>query len=454
MGALRAGFTGRLVTAEHADYDRRRAVWNGAIDRRPRLIARCADPADVIRTIAFARDQDLEIAVRSGGHSFPGLSVVDDGVVVDLSMMKDVTVDTRARTVRVQAGVLLGELDRATQQHGMAVPTGAVSHTGVAGLTLGGGIGWLMRKYGLTIDRLRAVDLVTADGRRLVASRSRNAELFWGLRGGGGNFGVVTSFTFDLRPVGPTVLSGLVLWPLEEAEVVARAYRAWCAGQPDDLTSALLFRHAPDADDIPEEVRGRPVVGVIGCWSGPIGAGERAWARIRAHGTPLVDLTQPRAFVDHQSMLDGSYPHGIWVHTRACNVAELSDGVIATAVEHVGRMQSPRSSVIAWQLGGAVARPGPDAGAFGGRDAGFVFNITGITAGAEGFAHERAWVRRFGDALAAHETGVYVNFLMEEGDDRVRAAYGSATHRRLRALKRVHDPDNVFHLNQNIAPSE
>lgn len=445
-------FRGELVGPRHPDYDRRRAVWNGAIDRRPRLVARCADAADVTTALRVAREHDLEIAVRGGGHSFPGLSVLDDGIVIDLSLMKGVAVDATERTVRVGAGVLLGELDRATQRHGTAVPTGAVSHTGIAGLTLGGGIGWLMRKHGLTIDQLLAVDLVGADGRRHRASPTLDPELFWGVRGGGGNFGIVTEFTFALQPVGPAVVSGLVLWPLEEAPLVARAYRDWSDDQPDDLTSALLFRRAPDSDLVPPGVRGRPVVGVMGCWAGPLEAGEQAWARLRGVGTPLVDLTGRRRFVEHQSMLDGSYPHGLWVHTRACNVAELSDPVIDLVLDHAERLGSDRSSVIAWQLGGAVARVGPEAGAFGGRDAGFVFNVTGITEGPDGFTRERDWVRGFGDALAAHQSGVYVNFLMEEGDDRVRSAYGPRTHERLRSLKRAWDPDNVFHRNQNIAP--
>jgi FAD/FMN-containing dehydrogenase len=427
-------------------------VWNGSIDRRPVLIARCADVADVISTIRTARETELELAVRSGGHSFPGLSVVDDGVLLDMSLMKEIQVAPAAGTARVQAGVLLGQMDRATQAFGMAVPTGAVTHTGVAGLTLGGGIGWLMRKHGLSIDQLRAVDLVTADGVQVHASPQHDPELFWGIRGGGGNFGVVTAFEFNLNEVGPTVVSGLVLWPLEDARDVAAFYRDWAAAAPDELTTALVLRKAPAIGLVPERLHGQPVVGVIGCWAGPLERGEVNWEPLRQFGRPVLDLVARRPFTEQQSMLDDGFPHGVWVYMKACDIAELGDDIIDLSIEHAARMSSPRSSVIAWQLGGAVARVPPDASAFAGRDAGFIFNISGITENGAGFDQERNWVRDYWQALLPHQSSVYVNFLMDADTNRIRDAYGSDRFDRLAALKTVYDPDNLFHLNQNIPP--
>ena len=428
-------------------------MWNGSIDRRPALIARCAGVPDVVSTIRATREADQELAVRGGGHSFPGLSVVDDGVVLDLSLMRRIEVDPENRTARVQAGVLLGEMDRATQQHGMAVPTGAVTHTGVAGLTLGGGIGWLMRKHGLAIDQLRSVELVTADGQLRRASRERNPELFWGVRGGGGNFGVVTEFEFTLNEVGPTVVSGLVLWPLDDAHAVSAFYRDWADAAPDELTTALVLRKAPAIDLVPADLHGQLVVGVIGNWAGPLEDGDAYWEPLRRFGSPVLDSVGRRPFVEQQSMLDAGFPHGVWVYMKACDVGGLGDDVIDLSIEHASRIVSPRSSVIAWQLGGAVARVDPDATAFAGRDAGFVFNISGITDGAAGFEQERAWVRDYWEALRPYQTSVYVNFLMDEDTDGVRDAYGHERFDRLAALKAAYDPDNVFHLNQNIPPA-
>lgn len=453
LDGLSKHFDGELLGPDHPSYDRQRGVWNGSVDRRPELIARCSSIADVVAVIRAARDTGLELAVRSGGHSFPGLSVVDDGLVLDLGLMKDVQVDPAAGTARVQAGVLLGEMDHATQAFGLAVPTGAVTHTGVAGLTLGGGIGWLMRKHGLSIDQLRSVRLVTADGQHVLASEQENPELFWGVRGGGGNFGVVTEFEFDLNPVGPTVVSGLVLWPLDAAREVSVMYREWAAAAPDELTTALVLRRAPAIDLVPEPLHGQPVVGVLGCWAGPLEQGEDYWEPMRRFGHPVLDLVARRPFLEQQSMLDDGFPHGVWVYMKACDVASLDDDVIDVSVEHASRLASPRSSVIAWQVGGAVSRVDEDATAFGSRDAGFIFNLSGITDDAAGFDQERAWVRDYWHDLLPHQSSVYVNFLMDADQDRIRDAYGSGRFDRLAALKRAYDPDNVFHLNQNIPPA-
>ena len=454
LARLERTFSGQLVRRESEGYEQHRRVWNGSIDRRPALIARCVQASDVVAALRFARESEAPIAVRSGGHSFPGFSVCDDGVVIDLRSMNRIAIDADARLVRAQAGVLLGELDRATQAIGMAVPLGAVSHTGVAGLTLGGGIGWLMRKHGLTVDQLMSVEVVTADGRSVTASESVNSDLFWGVRGGGGNFGIVTEFTFHLNPVGPTVLAGLLLWPLERGHDVMRFYRDWCRDAPDDLTTAFVLRRAPAVDLVPRELHGRAVVGVVACWSGPLDVGEDAIEPMRRFGPPVLDLVGPRPFVELQSMLDPSFPHGLWAYVRSCNVAELSDAVIDVSLDHAARLVSPRSTVTIWQLGGAVARVARGATAFGDRSSPHTFNITGATDSADGFDQERAWVRAHWAGLtAAHTAGVYANFLMEEGEDRIRQAHGQDSYARLKVIKRAYDPDNVFRRNQNIDPA-
>ena len=449
---LEGSFRGELVRPGDTSYDLHRKVWNGSIDRHPALIARCVGVPDIIAALAFARTAGLVVAVRSGGHSFPGLSVCDGGVVIDLGMMKQIRVDPDRGTVHAQAGVTLGELDRATQAFGLAVPTGSVTHTGLAGLTLGGGFGWLMRKHGLAIDQLLSVDIVTADGGILRASEAANPDLFWAVRGGGGNFGIATEFEYRLHMVGPTVLSGLVLWPLDEGLQVARFYRDWASSAPDELTTALILRRAPAMDLVPQALHGQPVVGVMCCWAGPLDSGEKILAPMRRFGSNAVDLTAPRAFVDHQALLDPSFPPGIWVHSKATDVRALSDDVLNVLLEHAARVTSPRSAIIAWQLGGAVARVGQLETPFGGRSSGYLVDIVGVTESAEGFEQERDWARDCWSALAPHHAGVYVNWLMEEGERRVREAYGER-YERLQTVKRRYDPENVFRLNQNIRPA-
>jgi hypothetical protein len=455
-GALReleASFAGELVRPEDATYDRHRAVWNGSIDRHPALIARCTGASDVSAAVTFAQRTGLPLAIKGGGHSFPGQSVCDDGVVVDLGEMKGIVVDSQARTATAEAGVLLGELDRETQAHGLAVPAGIVTHTGLAGLTLGGGIGWLQRKYGLTIDQLLSVDLITAEGELVKASETENADLFWGVRGGGGNFGVVTRFEFRLNPVGPEVVAGPVFWPIEESPDVLRFYRDWIAAAPDDLMTIVIHRKAPPLPFIPPELHGKPVVAIVCCYAGSVEEGEEVVAPLKAFGSPVLDLCEPKPFLEHQAMFDPSYPHGQWYYMRSCDVGELTDEVIDITVEHAKRIRSPLTAFPIWQMGGAISRVGEDETAFSGRGAGHTFNITAATAGPDGFDEEREWVRDFWSALEPHHTsGVYVNFLMNEGEDRVREAYGTKKYDRLKALKRRYDPDNLFRLNQNIPP--
>jgi FAD/FMN-containing dehydrogenase len=449
---LASGFRGELVLPTDASYEVHRAVWNGSINRFPAVIARCAGVADVIEAVRFARRTGLTAAVRSGGHSFPGLSVCDGGVVIDLSLMNGVRVDLASRTVRAQAGIRLGELDRETQAFGLAVPAGIVTHTGLAGLTLGGGIGWLMRKYGLTIDQLISADVVTASGDLLTASDRENPDLFWGLRGGGGNFGIVTEFEFRLNPVGPEVLAGPIIWPMEQSADVLRFYRDWITDVPDDLTTIVVHRMAPPLEVIPSELHGRPIVTVICCYAGSVEDGEKVIRPMREFGSPLLDLCAPKPFVDHQAMFDPSFPEGWWYYFRSCNVAALTDPVIDITAERAQQTTSSLTAFPIFQLGGAISRVGDDETAYHGRRAAHTFNINATTASSDGFAQEREWSRSFWTALSPYHSSVYVNFLMEEGQQRVRDAYGAGKYDRLRLLKQQYDPDNFFRLNQNIAP--
>ena len=443
---------GELIRPGDPSFDEHRKVWNGSIDRFPALIARCAGVSDVISAVRFARRTGLETAVRSGGHSFPGLSVCDGGVVIDLGLMKGIRVDPEAQTVRAQAGVLIGELDRETQVFGLAVPGGIVTHTGLSGLTLGGGIGWLMRKHGLTIDQLLSVDLVTAAGELVRASRDENPDLFWGVRGGGGNFGIVTEFEFRLNPVGPIVLAGPVFWAIEDSPDLLRFYRDWIADAPDDLMTIVIHRKAPPLPYVPTELHGKPVVAVACCYAGSVEEGEKVVRPLKEFGSPVLDLCEPKPYLAHQAMFDPTFPHGRWYYFRACDVTELSDEVIDITVDHASRISSPLTAFPIWQMGGAVTRVGDDESAFSGRAAGHTFNISGMTDAAEGFAEERDWVRNFWSALEPYHTSVYTNFLMDEGEERVREAYGADKYDRLKALKRKYDPDNFFRLNQNIPP--
>ncbi len=443
---------GELIRRGDRTYDEHRGVWNGSINRHPALIVRCAGVADVVHAVRFARSHGLLVAVRGGGHSYPGLSVCDGGMVIDLSLMKGVRVDPEARTVRAQAGLVLGELDREAQACGLAVPAGFVSQTGLAGLTLGGGIGFFMRKFGLTIDHLLSVNLITADGEFVKATEDENADLFWGVRGGGGNFGIVTEFEFRLTPLGPQVVSGAVFWPSEEAPKVLRFYRDWIADCPDELTTNVLQRKAPALPAVPPDLVGKPVIAVVSCYAGEVEEGERVVRPLKEFGSPLLDLCGPKPFLTHQSMFDASFPRGWWYYFRSCDVADLNDGVIDVMTEYGNQIASPITSVGLWQMGGAVARVDEDDAAFNGRTAGHTFNIGGNTESAAGFEEEREWARSYWSALSPYHTSVYVNFLMDEGEERIRQAYG-AKYDRLKTLKRKYDPDNFFRLNQNIPPT-
>jgi FAD/FMN-containing dehydrogenase len=453
VSALEDSFRGEIVRPTDPSYDEHRRIWNGSIDRFPALIARCAGVADVIEAVRFGKETGLRVAVRSGGHSFPGQSVCDGGLVIDLGLMKGVRVDPETHTARAQAGVLLGELDRETQAFGLAVPAGIVTHTGLAGLTLGGGIGWLMRKYGLTVDQLLSVDLVTADGELVKASERENPDLFWGVRGAGGNFGIVTEFEFRLNPVGPIVLSGPIFWPMEESTNVLRFYRDWITDVPDELTTLVVHRRMPPLPVIPQEFHGLPVVTVICCYAGPVEDGEKVVRPMKEFGSPILDLCKAKPFVAHQAMFDPSFPKGWWYYFRSADLAELTDEVIDIVAERAPQMTSSLTAFPIFHLGGAISRVGEDETAFNGRASGHTININATTATREGFEEEREWSRNFWTALQPYHTSVYVNFLMEEGEERIRQAYGAERYDRLKALKRRYDPDNFFRLNQNIPPN-
>src|SRR5918999_2092364 len=331
---------GELVRPGDGTYEQHRKIWNGSIDRFPALIARCAGAADVISAVRFARAHGLLVAVRGGGHSFPGHSVCDGGMVVDLSLMKGVRVNPVDRTARAQAGVLLGELEHETQAFGLVVPAGFVSHTGLAGLTLGGGIGFTMRKFGLTIDNLLSVDLITVEGELVRAREGENADLFWGLRGGGGNFGIVTEFEFRLNPLGPQVVAGPVFWSIDDAPSVLRFYREWIADCPDDLTTAIVERKAPRIDGMPPDLVGKPVLGIICCYAGSVEEGEKVLRPLKAVRSPALNLCKPRPFVEHQRMYDPSWEPGWHYYFRSCDVAELDDDVIDVMMDYGRRIES------------------------------------------------------------------------------------------------------------------
>jgi FAD/FMN-containing dehydrogenase len=451
---LAGSLEGELIAPGHAAYDEARRIWNGAIDRRPACIARCTGVADVVAAVRFARERDLLVAVRSGGHGVGGHAVCEGGLVIDLSPMKGIRVDPAARSARAQAGVLWGELDRETQLFGLATVGGIVTHTGIAGLTLGGGIGWLMRKHGATVDNLLSADVVTAQGEIVTASEAENADLFWAIRGGGGNFGIVTSFEYRLHPVGPIVLAGPVFHPLEDAPEVLRFYREFIAAAPDELTTIFDLSVPPPLPFLPEEVHGKPVVMVGACYAGSPAEGAEVVRPLKQFGRPIADLLEPKPYTALQSMFDPLVPHGWHRYWKSVELPPLTDEAIDTLVEHSSALTSPKSYCIVFQLGGALARVGEDETAFSQRDATHNVNINAVwTEDDPDAARHIAWARDFLDAMQPHAGGrVYLNFLGEEGGNRVRQAYSARNYERLVELKRDYDPTNLFRLNQNIEP--
>ena len=451
---LRDSIRGPVIAPDDEGYDAARAIWNGAIDRRPACIARCTGVADVVGAVRFARERELLVAVRSGGHGVGGHALCDDGLVIDLSPMKGIRVDPAARIARAEAGVLWGELDRETQLHALATVGGIVTHTGIAGLTLGGGIGWLMRKHGATVDNLLSVDLVTAEGGLVTASADEHPDLFWGIRGGGGNFGVVTSLEYRLHPVGPIVLAGPIFHPLEDAREVLAFYREFIAAAPDELTTIFELSVAPPAPFLPEDVHGKPIVMVGACYAGAPEDGIEVVRPLKEFGNPLVDLLEPKLYTALQSMFDPSVPHGWHRYWKSVELPALTDDVIDTLVEHASAQTSPKSYCIVFQLGGALARAREDETAFSQRDATYNVNINAVWTEDDPESERHvAWARDFFSAMQPHAGGrVYVNFLGDEGAKRVRQAYSDRQYQRLVELKRAYDPTNFFRLNQNIEP--
>ena len=450
---LRGRFRGALLRPGEEGYDEARRVWNGAVDRRPALIARCAGADDVTLAVRFARERDLPASVRGGGHAVAGHAVVDGGVMIDLSLMKAVRVDPGGRTARAAGGVLLGELDRATQQFGLVTPSGIVSHTGIGGLTLGGGLGYTMRRFGLTVDNLLGVDLVTADGEAVHVDAWTEPELFWGLRGGGGNFGVATAFTYRLHQLGPMVLGGPVFWALEDAAEVLGAVRELAPSAPDELGIVLFLRLAPPNPALPPELPGTPVLGLNLVWAGDPAAGRAAVAPWRRIGRPLADLVRPAPYLFVQSSLDAGNPHGLHYYWRSQRVPDLTEAVVDRLAGLAGSITSPLSYVAGFAMGGAVTRVDGDATAVGEREAGYELSIVAAWPPPDPSPERHvAWVRGGSEALSPYRTGVFSHFLSDEGPAGVEDAYGDRL-KRLTALKDRWDPANVFRHNANIPPT-
>ncbi|HEY9227604.1 MAG TPA: FAD-binding oxidoreductase [Gemmatimonadaceae bacterium] len=439
-----ATFRGDLIRPSTSEYETARQVWNGMINRHPAVIARCRSVGDVQAAIRFARDNNVALAIRGGGHNAAGLGVVDGGVVIDLRGMRDVVVDGKAKTARAGGGATWGDFDNATAVHGLATTGGAVSSTGIAGLTLGGGLGWLMRSYGLACDNLLSADVVTADGQLLRASGAENTDLFWGLRGGGGNFGVVTAFEYELHPVS-TVLGGMLLYPLARARDILRHYRDVTRSASDKLTIFAAMMYAPD---------GMPVVALAICYNGPVDEGERAIKPIRDYETPVGGAVGPMPYTALQTMLDAGFPPGLQVHWRSEFLTQIPDACIDAAVSAFERVPSPLSALLFEQFGGAVSRVPTDATAFDQRDASYNFVIVSRWADPTDAERNVAWARATSDAAKPFTNGrVYVNYIgAGEAPDRVRAAFSAEKFTRLTQVKRKYDPTNLFRVNQNIPP--
>jgi hypothetical protein len=441
LGDLRACLLGEVILPDDDGYDRARRVWNGMIDTYPAMIIRCANRADVVRAIEFGHREPLPVAVRGGGHSVCGQSVCDGGIVTDLSQMKGIRVDPLTSTVWAEAGLTLGEFVREIQPFGLLTTTGTVAGTGLSGLTLGGGLGWLMGKYGLTIDNLLSVDIITADGRALTASQTSHADLFWGVRGGGGNFGIVTAFEFQLHPVG-AVLAGKVVYPMSRAREVLRFYREYTSSVPDELTAYASLLTTPD---------GLPAIAINLCFCGSFAAGERLIKPVRKFGSPLVDLIRPQSYLKLITQANAGAPDGRHYYQQARTLKHLSDEAIEALADSGAACTSPSSLILIQHVHGAASRVSPTETAFALREESYVISVLAAWDGGEAQRHV-AWVRACCRALSPFaSSGVYVNFLGNEGVEPVRAAYGG-NYERLVALKNTYDPTNFFSLNQNIRP--
>lgn len=444
---------GEVLTPDHPDYDAARAPWNGMIDKRPALIARCAGADDVAAAVRFARENGLEVAVRGGGHHIAGNCISEGGFMIDLSPMKEVEVRVDDRSARVGPGATLADVDGATQAYGLATPLGINSTTGIAGLTLGGGFGWLSRVHGLTVDNLTAAELITADGDLLRASDEENPDLFWGLRGGGGNFGVVTSFEYRLHEVGPEVLSGLIVHPFDDARSVLDAYRQFSADAPDEVNPWFVVRKAPPLPFLPEDVHGRLILIMPVFVAGDLESAEKLVAPLRAVGQPIADVIGPHPYAGWQQAFDPLLTPGARNYWKSHNFATLEDGALDTILDYAERLPSDQSEIFVGRMGGAAARKPVDATAYPHRDAEYVMNVHTRWEAPGEDEHCVGWAREFFDTMAQYATGgVYVNFMPADETERVKAAFGP-NYDRLARLKRRYDPDNFFRQNQNIAPA-
>ncbi len=443
---------GVLVQPSDANYDDARQVWNGMIDKRPRLIARCVDAADVMTAVRFARENDVLLAVRGGGHSAPGLGICDDGLVVDLSQINGVRVDPKARTARVGGGATWGDVDHATHAFGLATPSGIISTTGVGGLTLGGGHGYLSRKYGLTIDNLLEADVVLADGSLVIASQDENEDLFWAIRGGGGNFGVVTSFKFRLHPV-DTIIGGPTLWPLEQAPEVLAWYQDFITQASEDMYGFFAFLIVPPGPPFPEHLHLKKMCGVVWCYTGPEGGADAAFEPVRAFGPPALHGVHAMPYPALQSAFDALYPPGLQSYWKGDFVKELSDDAIALHVKHGSQVPTVQSTMHLYPIDRAVHRVGADETAWRYRDATWSQVIVGVDPDPANAERVTEWTREYWEALHPHSAGgAYVNFMMDEGQDRIKATYRD-NYERLVEVKNKYDPTNLFRVNQNIRPT-
>ena len=448
--SLAAGFRGRLIGPQDNDYDDARALYNAMIDKKPALIAKCANVADVIAAVKFGRQHDLDTAIRGGGHNGPGLASVDDGLVIDLSPMNGIRIDPQAKTARVEPGCTWGDIDHATHAFGLATVSGVLSTTGVGGLTLGGGHGYLTRKYGLTIDNLRSADVVLADGRLVHASKNENPDLFWALRGGGGNFGVITSFEYQLHPVS-TVIAGPMFWPIDQLGPTLRWYREWLPQLPEDIYAFYLTAEVPSADPFPEAIRGEKVCGLLWCCTGSEQQAEAALEQARGAAEPLFEFVGSMPYPTLQSMFDGLYPPGHQWYWKGDFVREISDEAIAEH-QRFAEVPTAQSTMHLYPIDGAVHRTRKDETAWNYRDATWSMVIAGVDPDPANKDRIATWARGYWQALHPHTAGgSYINFMMEEGQERIRATYGE-NYQRLQQVKAKYDPDNFFHVNQNIKP--
>jgi FAD/FMN-containing dehydrogenase len=455
VAGLSERMRGPMLTQDAPGYDEARSIWNGLIDRRPALIAQCSGAADVVDAVNFAREQGLLLSIKAGGHNVAGNAVNDGGIVLDLSQMRGVHVDPDARTVRVQGGATWGDCDRETQLFGLAVPGGVVSTTGVAGLTLHGGVGHLRRKHGLSIDNLLSVDIVTADGQFRRASATENEDLFWAVRGAGSNFGVVTSFEFRAHPVGPMVMVGAIFYPLADAPAILPAWRDFMAAAPEELSSLAICWSIPPYEPFPPELHGTPIVAIAAAYCGPVEAGERVVQPLRELAEPVVDASGPWPWLGLQSGFDAIFGPGELRYWKSRALGELTGEAIGDILDFAGRRPSALSDIVIWHHGGAMSRVGETETAYGGRDANFL--VTAEANWTDPAQNDEAisWAKELWDAMEPHSTGgVYLNFpgLGEEGESLARAGHG-VNYERLAALKAKYDPENLFRMNINIPPA-